>query len=405
MANNFVAFEKYLPGIIDAVYYKESIYTKRFKNPDVKLNWLDVRTVKIISLLTSGATNYNRFGHGQDNTYGSVRSEAETFTISQERYSALPIDKLDSLDDAETVLGHLSVQFSRTQIVPEEDAYITGKLVSFTNATLGNRVTEVITKNNIIERLWAAKTYMTNAKVPEGSQVIILSAEQYANLTNAADFTKYITVGDFGGDVNYKALKFQGIDLIVAPSDRFFSAVTLGEGYAPAAGAVKVNFIMVEDSAVNVVRKLDWAKVYSSDQVKLPGNHVGYSAETLRYFDVFCPKNKRLGIYVSLSQTSAVGDAAGAVVAAEAGSAQGKTKITEIYTIPGGLAYDAAYLVTATASVPALGANIAAGNNILAITLGADLTPGAANNVVVLALNGKVVAKSTDYTTTLPVGQ
>lgn len=404
MANNFVAFEKYLPGIIDAVYYKESIYTKRFKNPDVKLNWLDVRTVKIISLLTSGATNYNRFGHGEDNTYGSVRSEAETFTIEQERYSALPIDKLDSLDDAETVLGHLSVQFSRTQIVPEEDAYITGKLVSFTNETLGNRITETLTKDNIIERLWAAKTYMTNAKVPEGSQVIILSAEQYANLTNAADFTKYITVGEFGGDVNYKVLKFQGIDLIVAPSDRFFSAVTLGEGYAPAADAVKVNFIMVEDSAVNVVRKLDWAKVYSSDQVKLPGNHVGYSAETLRYFDVFCPKNKRLGIYASLSTESAVGNAAGAVVAAVKG-AQDMTKITEIYTIPGGLAYDTAYLVTAAASVPALGANIQAGANILTITLGADIAPGAANNVVVLALNGKVVAKSKDYTTTLPTGE
>lgn len=404
MANNFVAFEKFLPGIIDAVYYKESIYTKRFKNPDVKLNWLDVRTVKIISLLTSGATNYNRFGHGQDNTYGAVRSEAETFTISQERYSALPIDKLDSLDDAETVLGHLSVQFSRTQIVPEEDAYITGKLVSFTNETLGNRVTETITKDNIIERLWAAKTYMTNVKVPEGSQVIILSAEQYANLTNAADFTKYITVGDFGGDVNYKVLKFQGIDLIVAPSDRFFSAVTLGEGYAPAADAVKVNFLMLNDKAVNVVRKLDWAKVYSSDQVKLPGNHVGYSAETLRYFDVFSPKNIRLGIYASLSTESAVGDAAGAVIATVKG-AQGMTKITEIHSIPGGLAYDAAYLVTSAASVPALGANIAAGANTLAITIGADIAPGAANNVVVLALNGKVIAKSKDYTTTLPTGE
>lgn len=404
MANNFVAFEKFLPGIIDAVYYKESIYTKRFKNPDVKLNWLDVRTVKIISLLTSGATNYNRFGHGQDNTYGSVRSEAETFTISQERYSALPIDKLDSLDDAETVLGHLSVQFSRTQIVPEEDAYITGKLVSFTNETLGNRVTETITKDNIIERLWAAKTYMTNVKVPEGSQVIILSAEQYANLTNAADFTKYITVGDFGGDVNYKVLKFQGIDLIVAPSDRFFSAVTLGEGYAPAADAVKVNFLMLNDKAVNVVRKLDWAKVYSSDQVKLPGNHVGYSAETLRYFDVFSPKNIRLGIYASLSTESAVGDAAGAVIATVKG-AQGMTKITEIHSIPGGLAYDAAYLVTSAASVPALGANIQAGANILAITIGADIAPGEANNVVVLALNGKVIAKSRDYTTTLPKGE
>lgn len=403
MANSFVSFEKYLPGIIDAVYYKESIYTKRFRNPDVKLNWLDVKTVKIISLSTSGATNYNRFGHGQDNSYGSVRSEAEIFTISQERYSALPIDKLDSLDDAETVLGHLQVQFSRTQVVPEEDAYITGKLVSFTNEVLGNRITETLTKNNIIERLWAAKTYMTNAKVPEGSQVILLSAEQYANLTNAADFTKYITVGDFGGDVNYKVLKFQGIDLIVAPSDRFFSSVVLGEGYAPATDAVKVNFIMVADTAINVVRKLDWAKVYSSDQVKLPGNHVGYSAETLRYFDVFCPKNKRLGVYVSLSQESAVGNAAGAVVAAVAGAA-GKTKITEIYTIPGGLAYDKAYLVTASASVPALGAAIAAGANILEITLGADIEPGAANNVVVLALNGKAVAKSKDYTTTLPEG-
>lgn len=402
MANSFVAFEKFLPGVIDDVYYRDSIYGRRFRNSDVKLNWLDAKTVKIINLSTSGATNYKRFGYGADNEMGSVRSEVETFTLGQERYSALPIDKLDSLDDAETVLGHLTVQFARTQIVPEEDAYTTAKLVSFTNTTLGNRVVETLTPDNIIAALWRAKTYLTNAKVPENKQVIVLSAEQYANLTNAKDFTKYITVGDFKGDVDYQVYKFQGVDLIIAPADRMNSEIVLETGFYPTANSKKVNFIMASEGAVNVIRKLDWAKVYSSDQVKI-GNHIGYSAETLRYFDVFCPKNKRLGIYASVSTESSVGTVGGVVVSAVAGNTD-MTKIEEVYTIPGGLAFDKVYIAK-QAAAPVIGTPIVAGGNIAEITIGADFEPDETHNYFAVALNGKVVAVSQDYGNTLPKGE
>ena len=116
--NQLTGYEQFLPGTIDKIYEKESIFGKLFKNPDVKIAFDGIRTAKIVSLATTGLTNYRRGGYGEKNLTGAVQTKVETFELDMERFSSIPLDKLDTLDDAETVLGHLTKEFLRTKVVP-----------------------------------------------------------------------------------------------------------------------------------------------------------------------------------------------------------------------------------------------------------------------------------------------
>ena len=150
MANILANIEKTLPKVVDKVFAVDSLTERLIGNNEVKVDFVGARTVKVFKLNLSGLTPYVRGGHAGANVRGAVRSELETFTLSQERYIEIPLDKLDTLDDAETVLGVAAREIIRTKVVPEFDAYRFSKLASYTSTTYGNRVVEDINTNEII---------------------------------------------------------------------------------------------------------------------------------------------------------------------------------------------------------------------------------------------------------------
>ena len=380
--NQITGYERFLPGVIDKIYEKESIFGNLFKNPDVKISFDGIRTAKLVSLKTSGLTNYRRGGHGGENITGAVQTQVETFELDMERYSSIPLDKLDTLDDAETVLGHLAKEFFRTKVVPETDAYTLSKVVSYTSRTLGNRHEAIIDETNALSEIWRAFTYLAQRKVPENNQIIIMNPETYSVFVNSEKLTKFITVGkEFTGDINYQVAKFQGRDLIVAPDDRMFTDFVADDlGYHATANSKKVNFVICDKSAVNFVKRLDWAKVYSSDQVKLP--YVGYLAENLMYYGAFVPTNKAVGIYASISTDAALGNELLVdIQPSTADHAVLKAVLTSV-------AYDTLYL---TNTAKAVGSTIAAGSGVVEITIDTPFEPNETNNYVVSAIDGKVV--------------
>ena len=102
--NSFAYIEKTLPGIVDKVFALSSLTESLIGGSEIKLDFLDAKTVKIFMLASTGLYDYARGGHGSANTRGAAKSTTETFTLTQERYSEIPLDKLDTLDDGETVL-------------------------------------------------------------------------------------------------------------------------------------------------------------------------------------------------------------------------------------------------------------------------------------------------------------
>lgn len=405
MANNFAYIEKTMPKVIDKVFAKESLTEQLIGGNEIKLDFLDARTVKIFKLASTALMNYNRGGHGSTNSQGSAQSTTETFTLSQERWSSIPLDKLDAIDDGETVLGALASEFLRTKVVPEFDAYRFSKLAGFTSVTIGNQVAEAISDNTILAKLTNAFKWFSEQKVPEGNQVIYVNPDIMAQIRTSTELTRFLTQADYKGDVNFTIEKFMGRPIVEVPSDEFYTEIVINSagGYYPGANAKKINFLVVDKSAPIIVKKLDWAKVYDSDSQNL--GYAGYLFDNLYYHDIFVPDNKKVGIYCSVSTTSAAGYGAGLLVDAVAGSTTNYTILQGAITQPAGILWDKIRVET---SAPTIGDSVGSGtvvaqvNDYGAVAYTQFDAHSNSHTYLVAEFGGKVVAASKDWEDDLP---
>lgn len=402
MANNaFVYIEKTLPKVVDKIFTVKSQTERLLGASDVKLSFLDAKTIKIFKVKFTGLTNYRRAGYGNENISGAAASEFETFTLSQERWVDIPIDKLDTIEDAETVLGHMISDYYKEMVVPEVDAYRFAKLCSYTNVTFGNRVDENIAANTIISKINAGISWFENNQVEEPNRVIYVSPAVMSQIRSTTELYRKLSQEEYrSDDISFTINKYEQSEIVVVPNARFASAiVTNDNGYAPADGAKLINFLMVDKRCCVPVIRVDKTKVYDSDSTYL--RFAGYRFTSLLNHDIFVPDNKVVGIYASVSTTSATGVVGGLLVNASEGAAQGNTKINSVFAQPNSIMWDALYLNTAAAQIK-VGDTVVAGTNVTAVTIGADVTPNATHNQIVATLGGKAVAVSKDFTTTLP---
>lgn len=401
LINDIAYIEKTLPKVVDKVFAHESMTDALLGGGVVKLEFLDAKTVKVFKVASTGLTVYNRGGHGSTNTRGATQSTTEQFTLEQERYSEIPLDELDNLDDGGTVLGVTASEFIRIHVVPEFDTYRFSKIASYTSGTMGNRADESISANTIISKFNAAFKWMTEQGVPSSNQIIYVSPTVMELIRNTSELAKRLHQSDMNKNVTFTIEEYEGRPIIEVPSDRFYTDAVVGHGIYPQASSKIINFMVVSKDAVTIVKKLDHAKVYNSTGPN--GTYlgfVGYLLTNLYYHDLFVPENKRTGIYCSVSTTAASGVASGLLVDAVAGATSGKTLVKGALTQPAGIMFDKIGLYTTDGTAPAIGSSYSVVTDIR----GTEVTPDASHNIFVAVLDGKVVAVSKDFTSNLPKG-
>ncbi len=402
VANTIAYIEKTMPRLIDKVQAQDSLTAALIDGSEIKLDFLDARTVKITKLASTGLQTYARGGHGSTNTNGAVQSMHETFTLSQERYSAIPLDKLDALDDGETVFANLAKEFSRTKVVQEFDAYRFAKMCGYTSVEFGNRrvVSAANLANNIIAEFNKMLTWMEDNKIPEGEVIIYISPEAMALVRSTTELYRKLSQSEYRGDVSFAIQNYENKPIVVVPSDEFYTEITTGNGYYPTANAKKIHFMAVWKKAPIIVTRLDWTKVYDSDQVKL--GYVGYSFENLFYHDLFVSDNKICGIYACVSDAAATANANMLRVFGSEAGASGKSKLVgPLVTVPGGILFDAVGLYTTNGTAPGIGStfadkSVAEVGDDAKITF-KEFTPDSSHNIFVATYDGKVVAVSRDF--------
>ena len=401
MANQFAYIEKTLAKVVDKVFAQSSLTDRLIGKGAVKVNFLDARTVKIFKIASTGLTQYQRGGHGVANKEGSASSTTETFRLEQERYSAIPLDKLDTLDDGETVLGSLSTEFIRTKVVPEFDAYRFSKLAESTAVTFGNRKEEKINANTIIKKFNEAFKWMSEQKVPETDQIIYVSPEVMELIRNTDELYKHLSQSEYKGDVTFAIEKYENRQIVVVPSDEFYTDIVIDDnGYHPSAKSKLLNFFIVDASAPIIVKKLDHAKVYDSVDGNAYLGFAGYMLTNLYYHDLFVPDNKAVGIYASVSTDLALTKASSLLVNAVGGT-HGNTIINNVLTQPAGMIYDKLCLAKQTSV--AIGANT---SGFTPIRLHENFAPDQTNNIIVASFNDKAVAVSKNFGASgLPKGE
>lgn len=401
MANSINLITKYQTSFLDEIYRNNS-KTALLERDNRAFKFEGARTVKIPKILLEGLEDYNRQDAQDPTKYykgyaqGNAGMEWETFTLSKDRAKQFRVDAMDDEETQGLVLGNLLDQFTRTQVIPEIDAYRFSKIVE--NALTPYKVSKDYTSGdndeNVIKDIVDAQTILFNEEVPESTLVMFCSQSYYGYLKNTPELTRYITQGDFvSGSITTKVTKFNGMPIVPVPNRRFLSAIeTQGKrGYVAADGAVGINFIIISTDACIPVKKHQITNVFGPTVVQdFDGSKVNYRV----YHDIFFPENKKYGIYVSLSTTAATDTGRTIVATNVAGTTSGTTKFTSIDTR--GI-FKSGYKVGAT--------NVALDGDASALddyTVGDEYNPGANTELYVYGVddNGLVTCKSTAITIT-----
>jgi len=278
-------------------------------------------TVNIPKMSMEGLGNYSR-STGFDN--GPVTLTWEPRTLTQDRGKEFNLDAQD-VDETNFVLqaGMVMGEFQRTKVAPEVDAYRYSKIFSLANADLktgayspvvGTVYTQLKTDISAIQDV-----------IGETEELVIMISHSAANtLDLSTEFDKDVQIEDFMvGGVATKVKSFDGIPMIRIPSVRFKSAYTFSatDGFAAAATAMSLNWIIAARSALIAVVKTDKTRVFAPD---VNQDMDAWKIQYRKYHDIWIKDNALAGVYVSYTP---IAPGVLAPVFAQ-GSANGTTKAT-----------------------------------------------------------------------------
>ena len=358
MANSIAVITKYLPKVVDRVFAEESKTALLMSGGKyIDINFKEAGYVKIFSILMDGLSDYYRANHvGVQNSLayshdnqnnganfrdgyarGNVSGDWEIFKLRYDRGKQFVVDNMDNEETAGQIIANLLSEFLRTKVVPEVDIVRFSTIASKCNATLGNLVTETIAENTALKNIISAQEWLKDHEVPEEDQILFVSPAFNTLLQNSTELTKFITQADFKSEsgVTFRLNAFNGMPIVVVPSDRFYTDVIVGQnGYYPTATSKVINYMICSRKACVPIVKLEKYKIWTPET---QDDIDGYKVNLRIYHDLIIPKNKVVGSYVSVSNTAAITKASLLELALVTGSVQNAYKVDGVYTIPSGM--------------------------------------------------------------------
>lgn len=254
--------------------------------------------VKIPMIDMDGLANYNRQSGFVD---GDVSLAYQTMKMTQDRGRGFTVDPND-IDESGVLdlMSQLAGEFQRTKVVPEVDAYRISKVVQLTPAA--NRTVYTPAAGTILKKMTEDIGAVRDEIGSDEQLVMLVSTPVSTILNTSTELGKKLDVTDFmRGEITTKVKSLDGVPLLVAPSARMFSRITLlpdGKGgFTKAEGAAAINYIIMPRSAAIAVSKTDNMRLFDPQTwQKAHAWHMDYR----KFHDIWIPKNRLAGIRTSM---------------------------------------------------------------------------------------------------------
>ena len=223
--------------------------------------------VKIPKMSVNGLANYNRdSGYNQ----GAVTLAFETKSLTMDRgrqflLDAMSVDETNFIASASAVMS----KFQSTQVIPEIDAYRYSKIYELAKTDHGREYTPAA--GTILSTL-NSDIAMVQDAAGAADLVIVMPYTVAVLLDNSEKISRYIDTRNFKqGNVDMTVRTFNGIPVIRVPSVRMKTAYTFNDGttssqeaggFAPAAAAKQINWIICPRNVPIAVSKTDNFKIF-----------------------------------------------------------------------------------------------------------------------------------------------
>lgn len=246
----------------------------------VRLDFNGKNSVTIYTVNTVSEVNYIRSGTNRFGTLNELGTGTQTFTLSQDKSFTFSVDR-GNLEDSQMVQEANSAvkRQIREVAVPNVDIYTLA--AAHTSAVAnGYGATAAVTTSNVYNKFLAQNDAMTENKVPETGRYCFLTPATYSLLKQDATFR-------LACDLAYADLKkgiigqVDGVTLVKVPST-----------YLPANEV----FLFIWEEVLIRPMKFNSTRILTDVQ-----GIDGSVAEGRRYYDVFIPNNKAVGLRYHLS--------------------------------------------------------------------------------------------------------
>ena len=289
---------KYSP-LLDTVY-RETALTSLLDTRNGVI-FQGANEAKVPKYSMDGLGDYSR---NSGYTTGSITVGWETFKLEQDRGRQFLVDAMDNEETMDIAFGTAMGEFVRNHEVPEVDAYRFAKYAG----KAGNKApeTDIDDTTDVRKMIMNAAALMNDKEVNREGRILYISNDAYKQLQ--ANCGHVVMNGEKG--ISTAIDEFEEMKVIRVPSTRFYSAITLQDGkttgqekggYKPATGAKKINFLIVEPSAVLQLAKHTVLRGFNKEQVQ-EADAYKFNARIYHDCDVYA--NKTDGIYVSLGKTA-----------------------------------------------------------------------------------------------------
>lgn len=293
MPNVIGLAQKFQP-ILDEIYQMAAL-TGRLDAPTKPVNFGGANVVNIFTTNVVGLGNYVR---NTGYPVGDVTAAWVPYTLTQDRGREWMMDRMDDEETLGMAFGTLATEVMRTSVVPEVDAYRFATYAS-TPGIQQVAVPVALTSANVLAAIDAAKLALNQAQVPPDGRILYVSDTVLAALEGAVNRTLANE-----NTVDRRVMRFDGMDVIMVPQTRFYTAITLDPGLVPNAGGFarqnppagfNVNFLMLHPSAVLQATKHADLKIFDPDTNQ---SMDAWKIQYRLYHDCFVYTNKLNGVYL-----------------------------------------------------------------------------------------------------------
>lgn len=266
------------------------------------------KEVKIPKLTVDGLADYGRQGN-VGYVQGDVNFSYETMTMSQDRGRGFSIDAND-VDETGFALTASSVmgEFQRTKVVPEIDAYRLSK-VAAAALDANKKYSYTPAKDTIIQEIKAGIKAIREAG--HNGDLVIHATYDVMLEVEMALLGKIQSATFSAGGIDTTCPVIDGCPIIVTPQNRMYSQIQLYDGktqgqeaggYAKAANANDMNFIIMQRTTPIAVTKQDVMRIFDPNTNQTAN---AWAMDYRRYHDLWVKDNAASSIYVNLKGAKA----------------------------------------------------------------------------------------------------
>lgn len=284
---NSLGFAKLYEPLLQEVYSK-SVLTGRFENNALvaPMQGALANEVYVPKMVVSGLGAYNR---ATGYPTGDITQTWVPLQLTQDRGRKFAIDVVDNMESMKLAGAQAMGQFMKLKVVPEVDAYRFSKWA--TGSASGMRAYGATASGSaLVTAIDVGTQAQDEASVPTDGRVLVLTPAKYSLLKSAVwDKRMYL---DSTSQIGKSVVMFDNMEVLVVPSTRFYTGITVGtDGYVNAGKAL--DFMIIHPSAVFAVTKHTALKSADPD-VDIDAMRFSYRL----YHDAFVVPNHEDGIYV-----------------------------------------------------------------------------------------------------------